>query len=103
MIIYNVTVKVDAAIAGSWLRWLRHEHAPEMLTTACFTGYKVVRLLEIDDSDGPTYAVQYYADTLDKYNEYITRFAFDLRKKALDKWGDKFTAFRTVMEVMDER
>ena len=36
-IIYNVTVKVNPAIAGAWLHWLRTEHASEMIATQCFT------------------------------------------------------------------
>lgn len=100
MIIYNVTVKVEPAIADVWLRWLQTEHAPDVVATGCFTGYKVVRLLEVDDSEGPTYAVQYFADSFDRYKEYQSHYALDLRQKALDKWGDRFVAFRTVMEVL---
>ena len=57
MIIYNVTIKVDASIADAWLQWLLREHIPDMLHTGCFRSHRVVRLMEVDDSEGPTYAV----------------------------------------------
>ena len=100
MIIYNVTIKVDAAIAHSWLKWLLDEHIPEVMATGCFSGYKVVRLLETDDSEGPTYAVQYNAEAKSDYNRYIELHAPEMRNRSTDKWGNRFIAFRSVMEVV---
>ena len=100
MIIYNITVKVEDQIAESWLQWLLAEHIPDVLLTKCFHNYKVVRLLETDDSDGPTYAIQYEAHSKSDYNRYIELHAETLRKKSLDKWGGQFIAFRSLMEVV---
>lgn len=99
-IIYNVTNKVDAAIADAWLNWMLEEHIPAMMQTGCFSSYKVVRLLEVDDAEGPTYAVQYSADSKADYNRYITGHAPAMRQKSYEKWGDRFIAFRSVMQVV---
>lgn len=99
-IIYNVTVKVEQAIADDWLQWILNEHIPEIMQTKCFTDYKVVRLLEVDDSDGPTYAIQYFANSKADYNRYIELHVPAMRKKTLEKWGERFIAFRSVMEVV---
>lgn len=100
MIIYNVTIKVDHSISEEWLNWLRDEHIPEVINTGCFTKATILRLLEIDESDGLTYAVQYHAESKALYNRYIREFADELRRKGTDKWGDKFIAFRSVMMVV---
>jgi hypothetical protein len=99
-VIYNVTVKVESSIADAWLKWLLEEHLPEMMQTGCFTENKVVRLLEVDDSEGPTYAIQYSAGSKADYNRYIAVHSQRLQKKSYDKWGDRFIAFRSVMEVV---
>lgn len=101
MFIYNVTIKVEAAIADEWLQWLKGEHIPEVMATGCFDAYKIVRLLEIDDTEGPTYAIQY--NTLSKalYNRYIVKHADVLRQKSYDRWGQRFMAFRSLMQVVD--
>ncbi len=101
MIIYNVTVKPAAAIAEPWLQWLRDEHIPAIIATGCFTDARVLRLLEVDDSEGPTYAVQYFAESRAQYNRYIELFAKTQRQAGFDKWGDQFIAFRSVMEVVN--
>jgi hypothetical protein len=100
MIIYNVTIKVDESIADIWLQWLLKEHVPDVMNTGCFSSYKVVRLLEVDDTEGPTYAVQYHAASKADYNRYLEMFANEMRQRSLDKWGNRFIAFRSVMQVV---
>jgi hypothetical protein len=100
MIIYNVTIKVDKSIAEQWLQWLKETHIPEVLATGCFQSHTVVRLLEVDDSEGPTYAIQYNAASKADYNRYITIHAEELRKKSFAEWGNRFIAFRSVMQIV---
>lgn len=100
VIVYNVTVKVEKEFAKAWLRWMLEEHIPDVMQSGCFIKYKVLRLLEVDDSDGPTYAFQYTASSKDQYDQYINRFASALRQKTNDKWGKHIHAFRSVMEVV---
>ena len=100
MLIYNVTIKVDGAIAEPWLKWLLQEHIPEVMQTGCFQNYRVVRLLEVDESEGPTYAVQYEAASKADYNRYIELHAPLMRQRSNDKWGQGFIAFRSVMQVV---
>jgi hypothetical protein len=100
MIIYNVTIKVDQRIAEAWLQWLLKEHIPDIMQTGCFSSHKVVRLLEVDDTEGPTYAIQYHADSKADYNRYLELYASTMRQKSFDKWGNGFMAFRSVMQVV---
>lgn len=101
MIVYNVTIKVDAGIAENWLTWLKNEHVPDVMATGCFSNANIMRLLEIDDAEGPTYAIQYFAESKSQYNQYIEKYAGVMRQKSFDKWGDKFIAFRSVMQVVN--
>lgn len=100
MIIYNVTIKVEPEIAAAWLEWMKQVHIGEVMATGLFHDYRMCRLLEQDDSEGPTYTVQYATDTLENYNTYITEHAALLRQKSFDMFGDRFVAFRTVMQVV---
>jgi hypothetical protein len=58
----------------------------------------MLRLIEVDDSDGPTYAIQYTAESKADYNRYIQIHAEGMRKKVTDKWGNSVVAFRSVLE-----
>ncbi len=100
MIIYNVTTQTDNSIADAWLKWLQEEHIPELLATKCFTGATILQLLEVDDSDGPTYAVQYKAESKSDYNRYVNLHAEKLRAKIFEKWGNNFVAVRTLLKIV---
>ena len=101
MFIYNVTTKVNNSIKNEWLTWIHEEHIPEIINTGCFSAATVLRLLETDDSEGPTYAIQYHAESKAIYNRYIENFSAQMRQKSLDKWGDQFIAFRSVLQVVN--
>jgi hypothetical protein len=101
MIIYNVTVKITNAIHTDWLQWLKNEHIPEIIQTGCFTHAVILRIMEVDDTEGPTYAIQYFAESKGLYNNYIENHAALLREKSFKKWGNQFIAFRSVMQVVN--
>jgi len=101
MFIYNVTIKVTNEIKEDWLLWLKTEHLPEVLATGCFHKATVLQLLEVDDSEGPTYAVQYKAESKSAYNLYIEKYSEILRDKSYHKWGNQFIAFRSLMQVVN--
>ena len=101
MFIYNVTIKVKHEIQHIWMEWLKNEHIPEVLATGCFHDFKILQLLEIDDTEGPTFAIQYAAESKAAYNQYIEKHAPLLRQKSYDKWGDQFIAFRSFMQIVN--
>ena len=101
MIIYNVTTKVHNSIADEWLQWVKDIHTKDILNTGCFNDFKIVKLLETDETEGPTYAIQYHAESKALYNRYIENFSVEMRNAAFTKWGDKFLSFKSVMQIVD--
>lgn len=101
MIIYNVTVKVDPAISREWLQWLREEHMPEVLGTGCFEEATLLQLLDVDESEGPTFAIQYRAKDREAVDRYLENHAETLRAKGTSRWGNRFVAFRSLLKVIN--
>ena len=101
MILYNVTVKVDPAISEDWLKWLREEHIPEVLGTGCFEEATLLQLLDTDESEGPTYAIQYKAADREAVDRYLEVHAQALRAKGTTRWGNQFVAFRSLLKVIN--
>lgn len=100
MYIYNITTKVHTSIHEQWVDWMKMHHIPQIMATGCFTESQFVRLLELDDSEGPTFATQFKAASKADYNRYIEIHAPSLRKDSLSKWGDKIIGFRSLMELV---
>lgn len=97
-IVYNVTAMVQWHIHEVWLQWMQETHIPEVLATGCFTGSRIYRLLEVDESEGPTYTIQYLAAGMESYQQYIEVHSAALRAAGIERWGNQFIAFRSLME-----
>ncbi len=100
MIIYNVTANVETQIAEEWLKWMREVHIPEVMATNMFEKYTLLKLLNEEYTENPTFAIQYFASTPENLDQYITQFAPALRQKTQQKYGSKVVAFRTFLEVL---
>lgn len=100
MIVYNITIKILPEIETGWVQWQKEEHIPDVMASGRFSDYKFYRLLQ-DEEDGITYVVQYFAESIEEYNQYIDETAPSLREKALTRWGNQFIAFRTVMQAVE--
>jgi hypothetical protein len=98
--IYNVTTQVKEYIKVEWLEWMRDDFIPEMIATELFSHYRIVKILDIDESDGPTYAIQYFTDNRAKYDQFVQIYSDKLSQKAIEKWKDKIFSFRSFMEVI---
>lgn len=101
MMIYNVTTKVHHTICHDWLNWIKDQHIPDLVGTGCFTHAVVLHLIEADDEEGKTFAVQYHTTDVLLYEKYIATHADEMRKRSFDKWGDRIISFRTLMEVVN--
>ncbi len=101
MLIYNVTTKVNWSIHEAWLAWMKEKHLPDVMNCDCFTDVRFVRILDTDESEGPTYAAQFYAEDHAVYQRYINEHAPAMRKDVMDTWGNNFISFRTLMEVVN--
>ena len=99
MIIYNITTKVHPAVDAAWLQWQRLENIPDMMATGFFISYQLCRLLEQDDSDGNTYALQ-YTTTAAQHQQYMHLQAAMMQQKAVEKWRDAVISFSSVLQVI---
>lgn len=100
MIIYNVTIQVTWTIHDEWLRWLKEIHIPKILGTGCFFEYRIVKLLEVEEDEGPTYAIQFHASTMSNYQHFIKKHEALIGQQFYEKWREQVVAFSSLMEVV---
>ena len=103
MIVYNVTVKIDLEIAANWLAWMREEHIPEVLATGLFLNYRLLRIVNDEEDDGLTYAVQYTCRDKRTFETYLKDYAQALQAKHRERYNNRYIAIRTLMEVVEEQ
>ena len=101
MIIYNVTVSVEQSVKEDWLKWMQEVHIPEVMATGVFSKSQINRVMVQGDSDN-TFAIAYTCESMKDLHQYQVKFAPELQKKHVARYGEKAVAFRTLMEVIQE-
>jgi hypothetical protein len=102
MLLYNVTINIDNAVADEWLHWMKETHIPEVMATTYFVKFQICRMLsEEPDTGGVTYAIQYFCRNMDDFEEYQRDFAPALQAKHISRYPNRFVAFRTLLELVD--
>jgi hypothetical protein len=99
MIIYNVTINVDADVHERWLLWMKTTHIPDVMATGLFLDQRLCRVLA-DDEGGITYAVQYTCADMATLQRYQAEHAPRLQAETHKHFSGKFAAFRTLLEVL---
>jgi Domain of unknown function (DUF4286) len=97
MIIYSVTVVIDAAIEREWSDWMRKVHVPDVIRTGCFTEATIYKATE-PKSNEHTYVIQYRSASMEEYQRYHNHFAPALQKEHSDRFGGRFRASRQILE-----
>jgi hypothetical protein len=102
MVIYSVTVSVEASVANDWVRWMKHIHIPDVMATGCFTAYGFHQLMDPAPDDGTqTYNIQYACPDYNTLAHYREHFAPDLQAEHSSRYEGKFFAFRTVLQEVN--
>ena len=100
MILYNVTVSIDKDVEDEWVQWMKDKHIPDILSTGMFGSARIFRVLDEDEAESTSYAVQYLADSLEHVEIYQQRYAPALREEHHAHFGGKYAAFRTLLEAV---
>lgn len=99
MLLYNVTIIIEDAVAEEWLQWMQEVHIPEVMATGKFISNHLLKVLD-SPNEGVTYCAQYVAENLEEYEEYQANYAPALQADLQRKFENKFVAFRTLMEFL---
>ena len=101
MIIYNVTVNIENDVHDEWLHWMKTIHIPDVMATGFFIENKLCRVL-VDEEQGKTYSFQYTSRNMEDLQEYQRLHAPRLQKEVADRYANKFVAFRTLLEIVQQ-
>jgi hypothetical protein len=97
MIIYSVTITIEAGIESEWIDWMNKVHVPDVLRTGCFTECRFHKVVGSEDVE-PSYVLQYRCPSLEEYHRYRDNFAPAIQKEHSDRYAGKFRGSRQLLE-----
>jgi hypothetical protein len=71
------------------------------MDTGCFVHYRLLKMIDGEHVHSVTYAVQYLASSMAHYEQYQSTHAPALQLKTRERYGDRVSAFRSLLEVLD--
>ncbi len=101
MYIYNVTVNIEKQVHQDWLKWMKEVHIPDVLATGMFIDNRLCQVM-VDEEQGITYSIQYRVKDLDTLKLYQQMYAPKLQAEHMNRYRDKFVAFRTILRIDHE-
>ncbi len=99
MFIYNVTVNIASDVNTQWVAWMKEIHMPDVMKTGCFIDCQLLKVLYVND-EGDTYSAQYKFLEMADIERYQKEFAPALQQEHTLKFKDKYSAFRTLLQVI---
>ena len=100
MIIYNVTSKVAGPVHAQWLGWMEETYLPKVMADSAATGYQLTRLLDVDDREGPTYALLLSFANRPALVAYRSRILPGHEEFIRETWGESVLCFGTTLDVV---
>lgn len=102
MILYNITIIMDDEIHNEWLTWIKSKQIPEVMNTGCFVSNRLLKVVD-SPNEGVTYCIQYISDSIEKLNEFRQNHDSLVQANSPVQFNNKFVAFPTVMEFIDNQ
>ena len=97
MICYNVFLELDPSLnEAEWIDYMIQEHIPEVMKSGCFNSSQ---MMKVTDSDRQWH-IQYVLDGMDNMQTYQHSFADQLKKEVVERYPNKFTASRTITQII---
>jgi len=101
MIIYSVTIIIEASIETDWVDWMKTVHVPDVLRTGCFTECRIYKIV-VSEGEEPSYVMQYQCRSIEEYHRYRDNFAPALQKEHSDRFAGKFRGSRQLLEEVEQ-
>lgn len=98
MIVYEVNLSVERAIADAYRAWL-YEHLAQMLALPGFVSAECFAV-DADDAAHSRFCVQYRLTDAAALDRYLSQDAPRLRADALARFGGRFSATRRVLRPL---
>lgn len=98
MVIYQVLCTVPNDIEQDWREWMLDEHIRDVMNTEMFTQFRMSKVLKPTANSATQYCIQYYAQSMEDYEQYRKDFAPVLQAAHNAKYGNQISVERVVME-----
>src|SRR6478672_9757940 len=100
MLVYTITINVEASHSAEWLVWMKENFLLPVMTTGLFERYNSFRVLH-DHDDGDTFTFQFFCDDVSKLHQFQEEHKGAILHTLMHAFPDKVVYFNTVLEELE--
>ncbi|MBC7913761.1 MAG: DUF4286 family protein [Pyrinomonadaceae bacterium] len=100
MILYNITVILEETIETEWREWVTNAFIPNALSSNLLVSHRLLKVID-SPNEGVTYCMQFIADHLESYNQFMNNHAAALLSTHTQQFQNRAVFFSTVMEFIN--
>lgn len=98
MIIYNVTINIDAEVLNEALEWIKHTHIARIKNDKIADNCYILQILSTQVEEGHTYCLHYELKDRQALLDNLTDMEDKLTGSLRDLFGEKVLTFSTILE-----
>jgi len=100
MLLYNVTFHVAVEVVEPFRSYMEETHLPAIRESKAIVDHKLLRLLQQDETEAVTFALQYFLPDAGTYNHHISVMDVSLKTDLFERFGENVLYFCTLMETI---
>lgn len=100
MYIFNITFVVNQPMVERWMQWMKHQHLPWMLHSGLLHKPRIAKIVSQDLTSGVSFAVQYEVNTLNEWELWQQKNAFQMQTDCRLQFGEDVLFFTTLLETI---
>jgi hypothetical protein len=101
MYLYSITINIDDDVQKQWLEWMKETFIPELFKTGLFTSRNFLQLINEEKSEGTTYSLQLFMNSLEDYEKYEAEFCYSHQVIMYTAYQNKFVELRTFLKLLE--
>lgn len=101
MIIYNTTYSVSDKVYGSFLKWVKEKHIPQMLASGYFSESRLSRVLSDEGQEGTSISVQLTAENISAVNKWREQYGDLFEMEISSLFSVDVLYFATFLEIIE--
>lgn len=102
MILYNTTFCLDVNAVDEWRTWMSVYFLPLIRRSGYFEDYKILKLIQEDQTGTINYCCQLSANTLNDYQLFVIEYESAIGENIKSTFGERCLPFSSMLEITEE-
>ena len=101
MIVFNTTYCIDKNAVDEVLLYLKATYIPAVLASRRLRKPRLSRIMGVEEQEAESYSLEFEADCIENLEEWYMKEGVALNKALTERFGERVTAFATLLQPVD--